>query len=134
MFRVRHGVVAVEFAAVAPVLFLIVFGSIEFGRAMMCVQALEESARSGCRVAILDGTTDAEIEAEVNRILTPSGILDYTIQTEPSNIATAEKWAPISVTVTSSFSHMSWLPLPGRLSEKTYTSSCTLPKEYTSGG
>ena len=49
----RRGATTVELAVVAIPLFMVVFGSIEFGRAMMSVQTLEEAARSGCRVAIL---------------------------------------------------------------------------------
>jgi len=132
----RRGVAVVEFAVVAPILFLVVFGSIEFCRALMAVQSLEESARAGCRVAILRGATTEEIEAEVDRILAPSGIPkeNYTVQTDPVNIATVGRWSLISVTVVASFDDMSWLPLPGALSGKSYTSSCSLPKEYSSGG
>ena len=129
--RNRHGTVVVEFAAVAPVLFLVIFACIEFGRALMAVQSLEEAARSGCRVAVLRGATTTEIEAEVDSILAPSGISVYTVQTQPINFATAERWASITVTVTASFDDMSWLPLPKYLSGQTYTASCTLPKEYS---
>ena len=41
----------VEFAFAAPVLFLIVFGIIEFGRVMMIQNALTSSARERCRKA-----------------------------------------------------------------------------------
>ena len=49
---------------VAPVLFLIVFGMIEFGRMVMVQQVITNASREGARVAVLDGaqrvgTTDS---------------------------------------------------------------------------
>jgi len=53
----RRGVTTVEFAMIAGPLFLFILGNIEFGRALMAVNCLEEAARSGARVAILRGAT-----------------------------------------------------------------------------
>ena len=121
---------AVEFAVIAPLLFLVILASVEFCRAMMVVQSLEEAARSGCRVAILNGTTAADIESEVDRILAPAGIEIYDVATQPVDITTAERFAPVSVSVSAAFENMSWVPLPNYLNGKTYQSTCTLPKEY----
>lgn len=123
----------VEFALVAPLLFTVVFGSIEFGRALLVTQSLEEAARSGCRVAVLRGATTSEVQAEVDRILGPAGISKYTLDVEPTSIVSAERWDPVTVTVTANFADMSWLPLPRFFSGRTYVSSCTLPKEYSTG-
>lgn len=130
----RKGSTIVEFAVVSPLLFLLLFACIEFGRAMMAVQSLEEAARSGCRVAILRGATTSEVEAEVDRILAPSGIHQRTVDTQPINVASAERWAPVTVAVTAAFKSMSWLPLPRYMDGKTYTAECSLPKEYSPGG
>jgi Flp pilus assembly protein TadG len=129
----RRGATVVEFALVAPLFFATIFGSIEFGRSLMTTQSLEEAARSGCRVAVLQGATTSEIEAEVDRILGPVGISNYTIDVQPASIANAARWSPVSVTVSASFADMSWLPVPNIFSGKTYTSTCTLPKEYSPG-
>ncbi|MCA9246105.1 MAG: pilus assembly protein [Planctomycetales bacterium] len=126
----RRGAAAVEFAVVAAPLFLFVFASIEFGRALMGIQSLEEAARAGCRRAILRDATFAEIESEVDQLMATAGIDNYSVQTQPSNIATAEQWDPVSVTVSASFGDMSWLPMPMFLGSKTYLASATLPKEY----
>lgn len=120
-----------EFALVAPLLFLTVFAFIEIGRALMTTHSMEEAARSGCRVAILRGATSSQIESEVNRILAPVAISTYTVQVQPINPSTVPRWAPITVTVTATYGDMSWLPLPLLFSGKTYTSTCTLPKEYS---
>lgn len=131
--RNRLGVAAMEFAFVAPLIFGTLFASIEFCRSLMAAQSLEEAARSGCRVAVLKGATTSEVDAEVRRILSPVGISTYSLQIQPTNIAAEERWKPISVTINTSFSNITWLPMPKYFSSKMYTSSCTLPKEYPSG-
>src|SRR5688572_19458855 len=45
----RRGAAALEFAVVAPLLFLFFFGIVEFGRAMMVLSVVTNSARSGVR-------------------------------------------------------------------------------------
>lgn len=50
--RHRHqGVTTVEFAIVATVLFITIFGVLEFGRALFVANALAESTRRGARMA-----------------------------------------------------------------------------------
>ncbi|WP_129777859.1 TadE/TadG family type IV pilus assembly protein [Peristeroidobacter soli] len=51
MRRVQQGVTCVEFAIVAAVLFMVMFGVIEFSRALFVANALVESTRRGARVA-----------------------------------------------------------------------------------
>jgi hypothetical protein len=50
----RRGVVAVEFAIVAPILVAITFGLIELGRAFEMQNMLEVAAREGARFASMD--------------------------------------------------------------------------------
>lgn len=49
----KRGAAAVELAMVAPVVFLLIFCSIEFSRMMMVRQAMTNAAREGCRLATL---------------------------------------------------------------------------------
>ncbi|WP_116808985.1 TadE/TadG family type IV pilus assembly protein [Steroidobacter cummioxidans] len=51
MRRRQQGVTCVEFAIVGAVLFTLIFGVIEFGRALFVANALAESTRRGARVA-----------------------------------------------------------------------------------
>jgi Flp pilus assembly protein TadG len=59
-----RGTAAVEFALVLPVLLLIVFGIIDFGRALNAQISLTGAAREGVRLAAL-GYSDAAIQARV---------------------------------------------------------------------
>jgi Flp pilus assembly protein TadG len=49
----QHGVTTVEFAIVGAVFFMVLFGVIEFGRALFVANALSESTRRGARVATI---------------------------------------------------------------------------------
>lgn len=51
MNRHQRGITCVEFAIVAAVLFTLIFGVIEFGRALFVANALTESTRRGARMA-----------------------------------------------------------------------------------
>jgi Flp pilus assembly protein TadG len=59
-----RGTVAVEFALVLPVLLLIVFGIIDFGRALNAQIVLTGAAREGVRLAAL-GYPSAAVQARV---------------------------------------------------------------------
>jgi Flp pilus assembly protein TadG len=52
----------VEFAVVAPLLFLLIFGMIEFGRMVMVQQILTNASREGARRGILEQSTATEVE------------------------------------------------------------------------
>ena len=53
----RRGVAVVEFAIIAPIVFLVIFGLMEMGRLVMVKQAVTNAAREGCREASLATTT-----------------------------------------------------------------------------
>jgi Flp pilus assembly protein TadG len=54
----RTGAAAIEFAMVAPAVFMVIFGIIEIGRAFMVAHIAGEIARRSCRAAIVArGTT-----------------------------------------------------------------------------
>ena len=59
-----------EFALMLPFLVMVVFGIIEFGLAFTKAQAIEASAREGARLASIEASTVADIEARVNAALT----------------------------------------------------------------
>jgi Flp pilus assembly protein TadG len=108
----RRGVAAVEFAFVAPVLILLVFGMIEFGRAVMVQQIITNASREGARLAVLDGTTASDVRTKVGTYLTDASIKGATVTINPSEPNTAGYGAPVTVTVQVPFSQVSWLPSP----------------------
>jgi Flp pilus assembly protein TadG len=71
--RDSDGAVAVEFALIMPILFMIVFGIIEFGYMLNRDMIVGNASRDGARVASLNGTY-AEICSSVKNELSASGI------------------------------------------------------------
>jgi Flp pilus assembly protein TadG len=76
MKRIRNekGAALVEAAIVMPMILLISVGIFEFGRAYQTSQVLTNAAREGARLAILDGPTDGDVRARVNKYLTDGGL------------------------------------------------------------
>ena len=74
----RRGAAAVEFAMVAPLFILLVFGMIEYGRMVMVQQLLTNGSREGARKAVLDGATTAEVQSVVSTYLQNASISGAT--------------------------------------------------------
>jgi Flp pilus assembly protein TadG len=106
----------VEFAVVAPVFFLLVFGMIEFGRMVMVQQIITNASREGARLAVLDAPAGVskhdEVVTTVENYLADAGINGATVDTDPSEPSTAQYGDPVTVTVTVPFDQVSWLPTP----------------------
>lgn len=68
----RHGAAVVEMALILPIFFLVVLGIVEFGRAMMVGQLVTNAARHGARLAIVEGSTNTEVETAVEDFLLES--------------------------------------------------------------
>lgn len=58
--RGERGAVAVEFAIILPILIVLIFGMIEFGRAYNAKIALQGAVREGARVLAVDKDGDPE--------------------------------------------------------------------------
>ncbi len=74
----------VEMAVVLPILLTILFGIIEFGWTFMVYQSITNAAREGCRVAVLEGSTDEDINARIDEYLQLIGLTDYEVDIEHS--------------------------------------------------
>ena len=114
--RERSGVAAVEFALVAPIFFLLVFGLIEFGRMMMVQQSLTNAAREGSRVAILPTTKNgADVEAAMRdylqSVMSNASDTGQVRVTVPGNLGTVTSGATLTVSVEVDYLDVSWLPL-----------------------
>lgn len=126
----RRGAAAVEFAVVAPLLFLMVFGMIEYGRMVMVQQLLTNASREGARVAILQSSENSDVEAAV--IDKIGGIIPVTtsdIAITPNPVSSAVSGQTISVEVSINFSQVSWLPSPLFLGATQLSASTSMRKE-----
>ncbi|MGF1596914.1 MAG: TadE/TadG family type IV pilus assembly protein [Acidimicrobiales bacterium] len=107
--RSERGAALVEFALVAPLLLILVFGIIEFGVAFHRSQAVAASAREAARLASLSTTTAAEIDARVDDSL--AGLaFDQTPVVDVSPAGCAGRSGQ-SVTVTVTVNHNLTIPL-----------------------
>ena len=79
----------VEMALVLPVFLMLIMGIIEFGRAMMVSNLVTNAAREGARMAVLDGSTNAEVQTAVQTFL--QGAIS-------SNLTTSDIGITITVT------------------------------------
>lgn len=125
----RHGAAVVEFALVAPLFFLLIFGMIEYGRMVMVQQILTNAAREGARVGVLDGSTETKVTTAVNNYLTAAGITNATTTVTPNPPSSAAATSPVTVTVSVGFNDVSWLPSPLYLGGKTMSFNATMRRE-----
>jgi hypothetical protein len=136
--RNRRGAAVVEFAVVAPVFFLLIFGMIEFGQAIMIQQMMTNAAREGARYAVLDGSTSSDAKTKVRDYLTPAiGATQAQAATvkvynsagaeaEPSTITYGQSvWVSVQIP----FKDISWLPSPWFLKTKTLTARAVMRRE-----
>ena len=77
MTVIRHrmsrdeGVAAVEFALILPVLALLLFGVLEFGRVWSQYQVFQGAAREGARCAAVASTSDCVVLDEIDQAAAP---------------------------------------------------------------
>ncbi|HTG48038.1 MAG TPA: TadE/TadG family type IV pilus assembly protein [Actinomycetota bacterium] len=122
--RPERGAAAVEFAIVAPLLFILVFGIIDFGFGFHAWNAIENAAREGARVGATDasGNAVANITTRVqNGTNFLTGPVTVVVQCAGNNGANAfgpcgssANWQEgdlIKVTVSYNYNFMT--PLPG---------------------
>lgn len=88
--RDERGVAAVEFAIVGSLLFLILFGIVQFGIAFNRSQGLQAAAREGARLAALPATTASSIAQRVRNSVSivDATQLSSTCPANPSTLAT----------------------------------------------
>ena len=127
--RERRGAAVVEFAVVAPLFFLLVFGMIEYGRMVMAQQVITNASREGARLAVLDGATNASVTSQVNSYLTNSSVSGASVTINPVEPSTAGYGASVTVTVSIPFSQVSWLPSPMFLGGRTLIASTIMRRE-----
>jgi Flp pilus assembly protein TadG len=88
----RRGAAAVEFAVVAPVMFMVIMGMFELGRAMSIQQVLTNAAREGARESTLIGATVASVTDVVEGYASAVSIDGVTtnVTPDPSTVTSGE--------------------------------------------
>ncbi len=113
----RRGAAAVEFAAVAPFLFILAMGAFEVGRAIMVRQVVTDAARKACRIGTLPGKANSDVTADANDILTDNSIptsavtITILVNGQSVDVSTAQPGDQISVKVSVPYNEVSWTPL-----------------------
>ena len=126
----RRGAAVVEFAAVAPVLFVLVFGMIEFGRMVMVQQVITNAAREGARMAIVPGSTSSSVTTSVNTYLTGASVRGATTTVSPDP-SSATYGSLITVSVSVPFTSVSWVATPSFLGSATLRAQCIMRTEQS---
>ena len=98
----RRGVVTVEFAIVAPVIFLMFFGALEFAAVNLVRQTASNAAYEGARVLVVPGANSDEAKTVAEQMLVNIGVANgATVNVE-------ETTEEVTVTVTIPADRNSW--------------------------
>lgn len=130
----RRGSSAVEFALVAPTMFLMVLGIIELGRGLMVAQLLTHAAREGCRQAVTGNYTSAQIQTNVTNALTGLGIgggsVSVAVNDNTGTALTSATPSGSEITVSASVpvGQVTWVP-GGVFLKNNLTGEFTMRKE-----
>ena len=84
--QTRRGAAAVEFAVVAPLLFLFFFAAFEFCRVAMIRHTADNAVYEACRAGIIPGATAIDAQQEAQRIMASLGVNNVNISVTPSSI------------------------------------------------
>ena len=119
----------VEFAVVAPLFFLLIFGMIEFGRMVMVQQVITNASREGARIGVLDGASTSDVTTAVSNYLQSASIQGATVSVTPNPPSSAGYGAPVTVTVSVTFNQVSWLPSPMFLGGQSLSAATVMRRE-----
>jgi Flp pilus assembly protein TadG len=110
----RRAATAVEFALLAPAVFLFIIGIIEVGRGFMVIHLLHNSAREGCRAAVVPNATSDGIAAQVDASLKAQGVSGATVSIQVNGAekeaSTAKANDKITVEITIPVEDFTWVP------------------------
>jgi len=80
----RKGQAMVETIFVLPLLFLLIFGIIEFGRIYFTYMMLSNAAREGARYSVV-GMSSTDVESHINNVTSTVGTVDIDVDDETSD-------------------------------------------------
>ncbi|MFN7875099.1 MAG: TadE/TadG family type IV pilus assembly protein [Pirellula sp.] len=95
----RSGATTVEFAVVAPVAFLLLFGALELGHANMVFHSAEAAAYEGARKGIIPGATASDCTAAANEMLQLCRVSGATVSVIPATLTPSDANVTVRVQV-----------------------------------
>jgi Flp pilus assembly protein TadG len=125
----------VGFALVAPLLFLLILGPIEFGRAMMVSNVMTNTARDAVRTAVLPNGSNKDVEAAAVSRLEGAGVPTTDLKTTvrvhgtEKDASTAVTGDAVTVIVTVPYKDVSWLPTNLFISDGTLAGHAVMRRE-----
>jgi Flp pilus assembly protein TadG len=96
----RRAAATVEFAVCLPVVFLVVFGSIQAASMLFLRQAAIQAAYEGVKVAIREEGTDDRVRAAAQAVIDGRRLTGVTIDIQPNNANLLDAGTIVDVTVT----------------------------------
>lgn len=127
----RKGTVTVELAMTLPIIFALVFGAIDFSRANMIRNTLDNAAFEAARKATLPGATTAEVVGKAREVLNLLSIKDANIVVTPNTIAQDTQKVTVSISVNLGRNLYASSQI---LRNMTIKKSCTLTREEFAAG
>jgi Flp pilus assembly protein TadG len=122
----RSATTTVEFAVTLPLVLLLFFGSIEFGRVNMLRHSAAQAAYEGARRGIVPGATANDVKTAATQILDSTFARSYTITVTPSTIT--RQTTEVTVAISMPLSANSWV-VPTYFAGTTLSRSFTLQRE-----
>lgn len=95
----RQGAVMVEFAIVAPLVFLVIFTMFEFSRMNVIRHTADNAAYEAARMVMVPGASADDAVAEANRILAVVGARGSDVSVTPSVIERSTREVTVEVEV-----------------------------------
>lgn len=108
LLRQQKGQSLVEFALLLPILVIIVFSAVEFGRLWMTMNVLTGAAREGARIASVTAPNAALVQNAANSVLSAVNISGATVTVVGPDAANA-----VTVTVRINYSVLTGTIVPG---------------------
>ncbi|MDH5538585.1 MAG: pilus assembly protein [Rhizobacter sp.] len=125
--RPQRGAAAVEFAIVASVFFMLLFGAMEMARLLWTWNAAAEATRLGARLAVVCDVNAAVIKTRMRQMLPALGNGNISVNYQPGG-CNAQTCRSVSVSL-AGYNHVPIIPF-APLSIPIQPFTTTLPREY----
>lgn len=106
----RVGAAIVEFAVVAPILFMMTIGMMEVGRMVMVKQLIVNASREAARAAVLPDANRQKIIDETIIALKDASIREAVVDLQPVLLESATAGTKVTVTIKVPPEAVSWVP------------------------